>query len=391
MPRHAAVAIALASLAWAALAADFGPCRNELRAEAVAKGIRGKTFDRAMQGVEPDDTVIEAMETQPEFETPIWEYLQRLVNDGRITDGQLRLGTWAQVLDRAEQEYGVDRYTLVAVWGVETDYGRIMGQRPLVRSLATVSCFGDRQRYFREEFIAALQILQSGDVKPEALRGSWAGAFGHAQFMPSTFQRSAVDFDGDGKRDLIGSIPDALGSIANYLKNAGWRREQPWGYEVKLPENYEGPSGRLLRRSLAEWSKLGIVRTDGKGLVGEGNAALLLPAGARGPAFIVFRNFDAIHSYNRSDSYAIAIAHLADRLRGEGPIKAAWPTGDPVLSRTERRELQELLIARGLLTGYVDGIMGPQTVAAIKAFQLSAGMPADGYASTRVLKALRGG
>jgi lytic murein transglycosylase len=345
----------------------------------------------AMKGVEADPTVIEAMETQPEFETPIWEYLGRLVDDKRIADGQTRLATWAQVLERAEREYGVDRYTIVAVWGVESDFGRIMGQRSLVRSLATVSCLGERQRFFRGELLAALQILQSGDVKPDALRGSWAGAFGHTQFMPSTFQRVAVDFDGDGKRDLIGSIPDALASVANYLKGAGWQRDQPWGYEVRLPENYNGPSGRHHRMGLPEWSRLGVVRADGKGLVGEGLAALLLPAGTRGPAFIVFKNFDAIHSYNRSESYALAIAHLADRMRGGAPIQAAWPTDDPILSRSERRELQERLIARGFLEGGADGIVGSRTVAAIKAFQSSAGLPADGYASARVLKALRGG
>ena len=367
----------------------FAGCLAELREEAGAKGITARTFDTALAGLEPDQSVLDAMDSQPEFETPIWDYLAQLVNDKRIAEGQARLATWAPLLARAERDYGVDRFTIVAVWGVESDYGRIMGKRSLVRSLLTTSCAGARQRYFRGELMAALQILQSGDVKPEALRGSWAGAFGHTQFMPSTFQRSAVDFDGDGRRDLVESIPDALGSVANYLKRAGWITGAPWGYEVRLPKDYVGPSGRHNRQTLAEWSRLGIVRADGTALTGEGNAALLLPTGTRGPAFIVFKTFDAIHSYNASESYALAIAHLADRLRGGGPLQASWPTDDPILSRSEKRELQEKLIERGFLSGDADGILGSRTVAAVKAFQSSAGLPSDGYASASVLKALR--
>jgi len=370
---------------------EFGACLDQLREEAAAHGVAARTFERAFKGVTPDASVLEAMQAQPEFETPVWEYLARLVDDKRIAEGRSRLAAWEPMLARAEGKFGVDRYTLVAVWGVESDYGRIMGQRPLVRSLATAACFGDRQRYFRSELVEALRIVQAGDIKAEALRGSWAGAFGHAQFMPSTFERFAIDFDGDGKRDLVNSIPDAIGSVANYFLAQGWQPGRPWGYEVRLPDNYDGPSGRHIRQPLYEWAKLGVVKVDGKGLVGEGNAALLLPTGTRGPAFIVFKNFDVIHSYNRSESYALAIAYLADRLRGGQPIQASWPTDDPILSREERREVQQLLIARGFLNGEADGIIGSRTVAAIKAFQASAGLASDGYASGRLLKALRGG
>ena len=370
-------------------AADFGPCLPELRGEATANGISPATFDAAMAGVEPDQSVLDAMNTQPEFETPVWEYLARLVDDKRIAEGRARLVTWKKPLARAEHQFGVDRETLVAVWGVESDYGRIMGQRSLIRSLATLSCAGNRQRYFRSELIAALRILETGDMKSAALKGSWAGAFGQTQFMPSTFHRFAVDFDRDGRRDLIASIPDALASVGNYLKGAGWIPGQRWGYEVRLPANYDGPSGRHNRRELHEWMELGIRRYGGKPLDGHGPAALLLPAGTRGPAFIVFKNFDAIHSYNASESYALAIAHLADRLRGAGPFHAKWPTDDPVLSRTERRELQERLISRGFYAGDADGIIGSRTVAAIKDFQKSAGIPADGYAGAQVLRTLR--
>lgn len=367
----------------------FGGCLAELRAEASAKGITARTFDAAMAGIEPDQSVLDAMDTQPEFETPIWEYLAALVSERRIAEGQLRLTAWAPVLVRAEKQYGVDRFTIVAVWGVESDYGRIMGKRSLVRSLTTISCAGARQRYFRSELMAALQILQSGDMRPEALRGSWAGAFGHTQFMPSTFQRVAVDFDGDGRRDLVGSIPDALGSVANYLRRANWMTGHPWGYEVRLPKDYKGPSGRHTRQPVAEWSHLGVMRVDGTPLAGEEPAALLLPTGTRGPAFLVFKNFDAIHSYNASESYAFAIALLADRLRGGGPLQAPWPTDDAILTRTERKELQERLIERGFLAGDADGIIGSRTVAALKAFQSSAGLASDGYASASALKALK--
>jgi hypothetical protein len=223
----------------------------------------------------------------------------------------------------------------------------------------------------------------------EALVGSWAGAFGQTQFMPSTFQRLAVDFDGDGRRDIVGSVPDALGSTANFLKRAGWASGEPWGYEVRLPGNYDGPSGRRTRKALAEWSRLGIRRVDGSQLTGTGGAALLMPAGAQGPAFIVFRNFDAIYGYNAAVSYALAIAHLSDRLRGAGPLQTAWPTDDPGLSRAERREVQQRLMERGFDIGRPDGIIGARTRTAIESFQKSAGLSVDGRAGARVLRALQ--
>ncbi|MGQ0752499.1 MAG: lytic murein transglycosylase [Betaproteobacteria bacterium] len=383
-------AISLLSAAPAAHAQDFGSCVRELRREATAQGVSPQTFDRAMAGVEPDRTVLDAMDNQPEFKLPIWDYMAVLVDEQRIADGRARLAEWEKVLAAAEQKFGVDRHVIVAVWGVESDYGRITGGRPLVRSLATVSCFGGRQKFFRGELIATFRILQSGDVPADKLVGSWAGAFGQTQFMPSTFQRTAVDFDGDGRRDIVGSVPDALGSAANYLKRAGWQPGEPWGHEVRVPGDYTGPAGRRDRRSLAEWQRLGIRRVNGEPLSGSGQAALLLPAGASGPAFIVFRNFDAIYSYNAAESYALAIAHLSDRLRGAGPFHMPWPTDDPGISRAERRELQERLNARGFDVGQVDGMMGPRTRAAIETFQAAVGLPVDGRPGSRVLRALRG-
>src|SRR5690606_2162936 len=252
-------------------------------------------------------------------------------------------------------------------------------KRPLLESLTTLSCMGRRQDFFRGELLATLRILQDGDVQPEGLVGSWAGAFGHTQFMPSTYRRIAVDFDGDGRRDLVGSIPDALASTANYLKRSGWRTGQPWGHEVRLPAGFDtSVSGRTTRRPVSYWTSRGIERIDGGALPGYDRSALVLPAGREGPAWLVYRNFDAIYSSNAAESYAFAIALLSDRLRGkEGPV-ASWPTDDPGLSRKGRRELQRLLIARGHDIGEVDGIIGSASREAIRAEQARLGLPVDG-------------
>ena len=372
-----------------AFGVEFEACLQKLRGDAVAKGIAPRTFDAAFSGITPDQSVLDALDNQPEFTTPIWDYMASLVDPERVADGRAKLTEWGSVLANAEQQFGVDRHAIAAVWGVESNFGRNLGGRPLVRSLATVSCFGHRQRFFRGELLAALRILQSGDMPPEALVGSWAGAFGQTQFMPSTFARLAVDFDGDGRRDIVRSVPDALGSTANFLKRAGWVSGEPWGYEVRLPAGYSGPAGRRTRHPLATWSQLGIVGVDGSALSGPNFGALLLPAGTSGPAFLVFKNFDAIYSYNAAESYALAIAHLSDRLRGGGLLQTPWPTDDPGLSRAERREVQERLNALGFDIGVPDGIIGPRTRKAVEAFQNSGGMTADGRAGARVLKALQ--
>jgi lytic murein transglycosylase len=329
------------------------------------------------------------MSFQPEFRLSIWDYLAGLVDEQRIADGRSKLQQWEATLAQAEQQFGVDRYTIVAVWGVESDYGRVMGTRPLLRSLATVACFGSRQRFFRGELLDTLKIVQSGDLTPEMLNGSWAGAFGQTQFMPSTYLRLAVDFDGDGRRDIVASVPDALASTANYLRRAGWVSGAPWGYEVKLPAGYSGPSGRRQKQSLGQWSALGLRRIDGSALNGTGPAALLLPAGTAGPAFLAFKNYDAIYSYNAAESYALAIAYLSDRLRGAGPFATPWPTDDRGLSRAERREVQERLIDQGFDIGHADGMIGPKTREAIRGYQAANGLPADGRAGGRLLEHLR--
>ncbi len=373
--------------------AAFQRCLGGLEADAEQHGVSAAAYQRYTAGLVPDMSVIDALNHQPEFSTPVWDYLSGLVDQERVDDGKAMLGQWSDVLAHVQQRYGVDPATVTAVWGVESNYGRQFGKRPLVPSLATLSCIGRRQAYFRGEFYAALRILQSGDIRPEQFNGSWAGAFGHTQFMPSIFEKMAVDFDGDGRRDLIGSVPDALASTAHYLQLSHWQSGQPWGYEVKLPEHFDSKiSGREAKKSLAYWREHGVRRIDGSALADSDTpAGLLLPAGANGPAFLVFRNFDAIYAYNASISYSLAVALLSDRLRGQAGLVARWPTDDPGTSRAERRELQRLLIARGHDIGEPDGMIGDKTREAIVQEDQRAGLPTDGRAGQRILAALRAG
>ena len=378
----------------APVAADevaFKSCVADLRGEAIRQGVREEVFDAQIADLAPDMAVLGFLDAQPEFVTPIWDYLAALVDEERVTDGTAMLSEWKTVLERVEAEYGIDRATVVAVWGVESNYGCNFGSRPLLSSLSTLSCFGRRQAFFRGEFITTLKIVQEGHVAPERLTGSWAGAFGHTQFMPSTFMRLAVDFDGDGRRDLVDSVPDALASTANFLKRAGWRSDLPWGFEVGLPAGMKvSDAGRKNKRAVSEWVARGVKRLDGRPMPAAGTqAALLLPAGEAGPAFLITRNFDALYSYNAAESYGLAIAHLSDRLRGGRPFVTPWPTEDPGLSRAERRELQSLLISRGHDIGEVDGMIGARTRDALKLEQTRLGLEPSGRAGQRALQALR--
>jgi lytic murein transglycosylase len=370
--------------------AGFQECLGELRAKAASSGISARTIESAMRDLTFDPDLLGFETAQPEFQTKIWDYLAGLVDEERVNDGRAMMHQWAHALSVAESRYGVDAAVITAIWGVESNFGQNFGKRPIIQSLATLSCEGRRQAYFRGELISALKILDAGDVDPNKFMGSWAGAFGHTQFMPSTFLRIAVDLDGDGRRDLIGSVPDALGSTGNYLHKAGWVTGLPWGYEVRLPDHYAGPSGHAHKEPMAVWAARGITRIDGSPL-GAGSAGLLLLAGPDGPAFLVTRNFDAIFAYNASESYALAVSLLSDRLKGLPGVRAAWPTNDPGLSRVQRRELQSLLIKRGYdLDGKMDGVIGAKTRAAIIDFQTKAGLTPHGRASASVLAALQG-
>jgi lytic murein transglycosylase len=383
-----AVAVALGAFAPSARA-DFASCVGSLRAQAAHSGIAAHTLDIAFNGLEPDPKVLDLQRQQPEFKTPIWDYVDGLDDDQRVADGKAAMAREARALARAEEQYGVSRTMLAAIWGVESNFGQEMGKRPLVQSLTTLACMGDRANYFRSELMATLKIIDHGDVPPEKLNGAWAGAFGQTQFMPSTFLRLAVDFEGDGRRDIVDSAPDALASTANYLAKSGWRRGLAWGFEVKLPENYSGPSGRKARQSMSFWASHGLARIDGRSL-GEGDAALLLPAGRQGPAFLVTRNFDVVYSYNAAESYTLAACVLADRLGGGQGILTPWPTDDPLLSRDGRKELQALLRRRGYdIGGDPDGHVGTKSKAAIADFEQKAGLEVDGRASVKVLEALK--
>ncbi|MDB5648874.1 MAG: lytic transglycosylase [Hyphomicrobiales bacterium] len=392
-PLAAALLVALPLCAGSIPArADFQDCLAELRIAALIDGVSAAVFDRTMRGVEPEPKIIELMNSQPEFKTPIWDYLATLVDAEKVAEGRGLLNRYDQVLRSAEARFGVDRHAVLAVWGVESDFGKSFGKWSLPQSLSTLACTAPRRRdYFRGELMATLKIVQRGDLAPEKLRGSWAGAFGHTQFMPSTYLRLAVDGDGDGRRDLVDSVPDALFSTANYLAKAGWVTGAPWGYEVRLPSGYSGASGRARKMSLAHWMAQGIRHLDGRPLTGAGAAGLLLPAGVAGPAFLVFKNYDAAYSYNGADSYALAISLLSDRLKGLPGLQTAWPTDDAGLSRAERRELQALLTRRGYDVGTPDGAIGAKTRDAIADFQTRSNLPRDGRAGQRVLNALKRG
>ena len=387
--------VALALPAWGQT--EFQQCLSGLRSPAKAAGVKEDSFARFTQGLRPDMGILDKMNNQPEFRMPIWDYLAALVDDERVAEGQAQLVQHRALLDKVALQYGVDPATVVAVWGVESNFGQTFGKYPLTQALGTLSCFGHRQNYFRGEFYATLRILQAGHIAPERLVGSWAGAFGHTQFMPTTLERLAQDFDGDGRRDLMDSVPDALASTAHFLNKAGWNPAQVWGFEVKLPAGLDlAGESRKTKRPLSEWMARGLKQMDGSALPASGGptglmtaAGLMTPAGAQGPAFLVFRNFDAIYSYNAAESYGLAIAHLSDRLRGAGPFATPWPTDDAGLSRAQRREVQTLLRTRDHDIGEIDGMLGEKSRIAIKAEQTRLGHEVNGRAGQKLLRALR--
>lgn len=372
---------------------SFEQWRSRFRTLALGRGISAATFDQAFAGVQPDPAVIAADRSQPEFTKPVWEYLESAVSPLRVRNGKSLLIQQAGLLASLEARYGIEPARLVAFWGMESNYGNNMGNKGVIRSLATLAYEGRRPDFAQDQLIAALGILQHGDVTADRMIGSWAGAMGQTQFIPTTYDQYAVDFDGDGRRDIWGSTADALASTANYLKASGWQDGKPWGYEVRVPANFDYSLADMgVRKSLAEWNALGI---QGLGLPQPAaqpsdSASLLLPAGHRGPAFLVFNNFRTILKYNNSSSYALGVALLSERYRDAGQIAGSWPTDDLPLSRSERVELQQRLAALGLDPGSADGIIGANTRKAIRAYQQSQGWPADGYPNHQLLDKLRG-
>ena len=371
---------------------NLAPFLKEVRAEALAAGVSAKTFEQATRGLEADPQVLTLAASQPEFVKPIWDYVAGLVSETRIAAGRERLAEQSETLAAIERTYGVDRHVVLAIWGVESNFGTSAGTRGVMRSLATLAAGDERRpRFWRAEFIAALRILEQGDITPERMTGSWAGAMGHTQFMPTTYHAHAVDFDKDGRRNIWDSAADGLASTANYLKASGWRAEDPWGFEVVLPEGFDfGLSAPGRAQPASFWRKAGVRRPGGI-TVREtiSPLQLILPAGAQGPAFLVTGNFRAILRYNPAEAYALAVGHLADRIAGGEPVMAAWPQTDRPLARAEREELQKRLLQHGLDTGAPDGIIGSQSRAAIRAFQRTRGLPEDGYPSLQLLERVR--
>lgn len=376
-----------------ASAANFKACIEAMWPLASRRGVSRASFDAATSGLTPDLKIMDFVDSQPEFTKAPWDYIDMLVSEKRIARGREILAEHQAAFAAVEKAYGVDRYVIAAIWGIESNYGTAVGERPVLRSVATLACVGRRQNYFRDEFLATLEILHRGDVHPDRLKGSWAGAFGPTQFMPTSFKRFAVDFDGDGRRDVVDSVPDLIASTANNLRRDGWAVGQTWGYEVVLPAGFDyllADSARLM--TLREWERRGVRRVGGQAFAHPtAKAALLLPGGARGPAFLMLDNFRAIMKYNPAEAYAMAIGHLADRLRGGAPFVQPWPREERVLSSAERYELQQLLIERGFdLGGPPNGRINAKTRNALKAFQSSVGLVPDGFAGAAALDRLRG-
>lgn len=369
---------------------SFDSWRSGFRDEALRAGIRADVFDAAFAGVQPDPSVVTADRSQPEFSRPVWEYLEGALSPTRIRRGQALLEQYRSTLDDIERRYGVDRSVLVAIWGMESSFGQITGDKSVIRSLATLAYEGRRPAFAHEQLLAALQILQNGDIVPSRMLGSWAGAMGQTQFIPTTYNTHAVDFDGDGRRDIWTSPVDALASTAHYLQASGWRGKQPWGFEAFLPSGFDyAQADAEIRKPLAEWRRLGVKTAALPATLDQESASLLLPAGYRGPAFLVLDNFRAVLKYNNSSAYALAVGLLSQRFQGAGQVAGSWPTDESPLSRSERIALQETLATRGYDPGAADGIIGANTRRAIRSYQQRLGWPADGYPTQRLLQELQ--
>ena len=371
--------------------AGFKRWLSGFRSRAMSAGISPAVFERSFRGVQYLPKVIERDRNQSEFTKTIWKYLDSAASDTRIANGKAAMAEQMSKLEAIEAKYGVEKEVVTAVWGLESAYGEFRGETPIVSALATLSYDGRRGRFFESQLIAALKILQAGDTTPENMTGSWAGAMGHTQFIPTSYLDYAVDFTGDGRRDIWSDDPaDALASTAAYLSRFGWVTGQPWGVEVKLPEGFDyGLASRKIKKAPSAWAALGVLGIDGTVVPNHGSGSILLPAGAKGVAFMVFKNFSVIERYNAADAYVIGVGHLSDRIRGSGPFKTEWPREDRALTFKERQQMQRLLSAAGFNTRGVDGKIGPNTVAAIRGFQKANGLIPDGYASLNLLNRLR--
>ena len=368
---------------------DFASWVEAFRTTARAAGIDERTLAAAFDGVRYLPRVIELDRAQPEFTRTVWDYLDVAVSPQRVANGLVKLQQFGAEADAAAARYGVPSHVLVAIWGVESNYGGLTGNIPAIDALATLCFDGRREAWARSELLAALKILQSGDIARTQMVGSWAGAMGQTQFLPSVFLAYAVDADGDGRRDIWGSMADVMASTANYFAQAGWQPGQPWGVEVKLPPNFDvGRADSAERQTSAKWLDEGVQGLDGAPLPEFADSAIMLPAGARGPAFLVGPNFRVILRFNNSGSYALAIGLLAQRLAGGPAVQAPWPRDLQGLTRTQLTELQTALNRLGFAAGAPDGMMGPATREGLRRYQRSVGLPADGYPTLDLLERL---
>ncbi|WDR01557.1 lytic murein transglycosylase [Devosia algicola] len=359
--------------------------------EAAARGVSRSAFDAAFANYRFLPKVMELTRKQPEFTSTVADYLNKRVTDSQARKGRAMRSEWSQTLAGAAQRYGVQPEIVLAIWGMETNYGGFMGGNNTIHALASLTEGGYRASYFKGELLTALRIISDGNITPNNMVGSWAGAMGHTQFMPSSYMRYAVDYNGDGRKDIWKSVPDALGSTANYLKSFGWQYGETWGYEVRLPSGFDFDRARGMGKvSIATWENMGIQRVSGRPFPRPSDITrLYMPAGATGPVFLLTPNFDVIKRYNNSDSYALAVGHLADRIIGGGDFATPWPAGNYGLGASQRVELQQRLNKAGYSVGAADGVIGPKTRAAVIAYQKRHGLPADGYVSGLLLNALK--
>ena len=383
------ILISLFGTAASADPAQFEQCKARLQAQASEHGISAATHNEVIPKLEYQARVIELDRSQPEFTQSFSDYFAKRVSQSRIEKGRDLYTQYSEFLAELTRTYGVPGQYLVSFWGLETNFGSYLGGMPTLDSLATLACDPRRSEFFTTEFLLALELLEREDLLAEDMKGSWAGAVGHTQFMPSNYLRYAIDGDNDGRIDLWGSRRDALASAANFLSQLGWQRQQRWGREVKLPEDYDF-SQALIQRPLQDWRSLGLRKADGGPLpvVAGMDAQLIIPSGHKGPVFLVYDNFDVIMQWNRSTSYALSVGHLADRIAGAGPLKQSIPNDEVRLHRTDVIQMQELLIEKGFDPGVPDGLLGPSTRSALREFQISAGLIGDGFPDRKTLAQL---
>ncbi|WP_291549872.1 lytic murein transglycosylase [Bosea sp. (in: a-proteobacteria)] len=368
--------------------AGFEIFLQRLWPQVQARGISRQTFDLAFRGVTPDPSIVALTKKQSEFSTPIWNYLTNAVGGGRVARGQAVAAENAAVLAQVEARYGVPKEVVLGVWGMETNYGSFKGNKDVIRSLATLASIRYRGDFFRDELLVALELIEKGYAGRDELRGSWAGAMGHTQFMPSSYLKYAVDWTGNGHADIWTSSSDAIASTANYLKSFGWVPGLPWGMEVALPERFDH---RLDKGSFASFRSAGVTRADGRPLPSSGEGRLFYPAGHTGPVLLLTANFDVIKKYNSSDAYALAVGHLGDRIMGRSAIQADWPVKAARLDMAGTKDLQRRLKSLGLYDHDADGRIGTGTREAVRRYQISVGEVADGYPTPALLSRMRGG